>query len=558
MHRQTHRNLIKTISRHNDTHKHPIDFANMKLYITGHPKTKRPFVLLAAMVCCAIALCAKPNIPNVLNRLDSYVQDWAEYATRNDRALKQMEKSLSTASPKQQIEIYEKLVCEYRHVNVDSALRCIDGGRKLAKEMGDSLSVQRFNILEYTVLPIYGLVKDAIDLYERLSVQNVYPANKELYFNAGDLIYKYAADFYRRPENKQLYADKSEQSVDSLLKYMDKSDPEYRFQLLNREFSRSSSTKALKDMEILLHTIPFESHLYARTAAIIGQTYLKDSYHIDQGIYYLALSAMSDIATGNRETTSLHRLGKLLYDRKDIERSYEYLTLSLAIAVQSGSRLRSIEIAEALPLVFATNQEMERTSARNMTIVVIALSILLIVSGVLMLFFERNRRRLARMKVRLQNSVTLKDQYIRKILSLCGVYLSALEDFNRIAGRKIKAGQVVDLLNMIESGKIMRDQLQNFYEVFDSAFLMVYPDFVNDVNKLFEENKQVAVPEGERLTPELRILAFMRLGLDDSSQISKFLGLSLNTIYTYRNKMKTRARDRDLFEQHIRNIGSIE
>ena len=175
-----------------------------------------------------------------------------------------------------------------------------------------------------------------------------------------------------------------------------------------------------------------------------------------------------------------------------------------------------------------------------------------------MLFFERNRRRLARMKVRLQNSVTLKDQYIRKILSLCGVYLSALEDFNRIAGRKIKAGQVVDLLNMIESGKIMRDQLQNFYEVFDSAFLMVYPDFVNDVNKLFEENKQVAVPEGERLTPELRILAFMRLGLDDSSQISKFLGLSLNTIYTYRNKMKTRARDRDLFEQHIRNIGSIE
>lgn len=558
MHRQTRRNLIKTISRHNDTHKHPIDFANMKLYITGHPKTKRPFVLLVAMIHCVIALCAKPDIPNILSRLDKYVEDWEQYATRNDQALRQMEKSLATASPKRQVETYEKLVCEYRHVNVDSALRCIDGGRKLAREMGDSAYVQRFNILEYTVMPIYGLVKDAIDLYERLSVQNVYPANKELYFNAGDLIYKYAADFYRRPENKQLYADKSEQSVDSLLKYMDKSDPEYRFQLLNREFSRSSSTKALKDMEILLHTIPFESHLYARTAAIIGQTYLKDSYHIDQGIYYLALSAMSDIATGNRETTSLHRLGKLLYDRKDIERSYEYLTLSLAIAVQSGSRLRSIEIAEALPLVFATNKDMERTSARNMTIVVIALSILLIVSGVLMLFFERNRRRLARMKVRLQNSVTLKDQYIRKILSLCGVYLSALEDFNRIAGRKIKAGQVVDLLNMIESGKIMRDQLQNFYEVFDSAFLMVYPDFVNDVNKLFEENKQVAVPEGERLTPELRILAFMRLGLDDSSQISKFLGLSLNTIYTYRNKMKTRARDRDLFEQHIRNIGSIE
>ena len=167
----------------------------MKMKTSRHPIIKRTGILLVAMIHCVIALCAKPDIPNILSRLDKYVEDWEQYATRNDQALRQMEKSLATASPKRQVETYEKLVCEYRHVNVDSALRCIDGGRKLAREMGDSAYVQRFNILEYTVMPIYGLVKDAIDLYERLSVQNVYPANKELYFNAGDLIYKYAADF---------------------------------------------------------------------------------------------------------------------------------------------------------------------------------------------------------------------------------------------------------------------------------------------------------------------------------------------------------------------------
>lgn len=499
-----------------------------------------------------------PETPEILERLDKYVHDWEVYAQRNDEALAKLERSLASSTPEKRLQTYERLVCEYRHVNVDSALRCIDGGRLLARQLGDSAYVQRFNILEYTVMPIYGLVKDAIDLYESIPHSTLYPGNKELYYNAGDLIYKYAADFYTRREDKVLYTEKSNESVDSLLRFMDKNDPEYKFQLLNREITRGISSTILKNMEQLLQSIPLESHLYARTAAIIGQTYLEDSYHIDEGIYYLALSAMSDIATGNRETTSLHRLGKLLYDRKDIERSYNYLTLSLAIAVQSGSRLRSIEIAEALPLVFATTREMERANTQHMTMVVIALSILLVVSGALMIFFERNRRRLARMKERLQNAVSLKDQYIRKILSLCGVYLAALEDFNRIAGRKIKAGQVVDLLNMIESGKIMRDQLQNFYAVFDSAFLMIYPDFVTEVNKLFDEDKQIAVPEGERLTPELRILAFMRLGMDDSSQISKFLGLSLNTIYTYRNKMKVRARDRETFEQDIRSIGSIE
>ena len=189
----------------------------MNTNTSRHTMTRRVFALCAAIICCITAFCANPDIPKVLNRLDKYVKDWEQYATRNDRALRQMEKSLSTASPKQQIKTYENLVCEYRHVNVDSALRCIDGGRKLAREMGDSVSVQRFNILEYTVMPIYGLVKDAIDQYEGLTVANVYPANKELYFNAGDLIYKYAADFYRRPETKQLYADKSDRSVDSLL-----------------------------------------------------------------------------------------------------------------------------------------------------------------------------------------------------------------------------------------------------------------------------------------------------------------------------------------------------
>ena len=518
----------------------------------------RILLLLSILACNIFSLSAAPNVPEVLDKLDRYVRDWGEYAERNDNALKRMEHSLTAKKPDDQLRTYENLVCEYRHVNVDSALRCIDGGRQLARELGDRVYTQRFDILEYTVMPIYGLVKDAIDLYESIPSDSVYTANKELYYNAGDLIYKYAADFYTRQETKRLYTNKSNESVDSLLRYLDKDDPEYKFQLLNREITRDASTARLKDMERLLESIPFETHLYARTAAIIGQTYLKDSYHIDEGIYYLALSAMSDIATGNRETTSLHRLGKLLYDRKDIERSYNYLTLSLAIAVQSGSRLRSIEIAEALPLVFATTRDMERSNTRHIIMIVMALSVLLIVSGALLVFFERNRRRLARMKSRLQNAVSLKDQYIRKILSLCGVYLSALEDFNRIAGRKIKAGQVVDLLNMVESGKIMRDQLQNFYAVFDSAFLMVYPDFVNEVNKLFAADKQVAVPEGERLTPELRILAFMRLGLDDSSQISKFLGLSLNTIYTYRNKMKVRAIDRDNFEQNIRDIGSIQ
>ena len=47
----------------------------------------------------------------------------------------------------------------------------------------------------------------------------------------------------------------------------------------------------------------------------------------------------------------------------------------------------------------------------------------------------------------------------------------------------------------------------------------------------------------------------MRLGVTDSTRLAKFLGLSLNTVYTYRNRMKNRAKKRETFETDILSIG---
>ncbi len=47
----------------------------------------------------------------------------------------------------------------------------------------------------------------------------------------------------------------------------------------------------------------------------------------------------------------------------------------------------------------------------------------------------------------------------------------------------------------------------------------------------------------------------MRLGIVDSAQIARLLGLSLNTVYTYRNKLRSRAIDREHFESKVMNIG---
>ena len=100
------------------------------------------------------------------------------------------------------------------------------------------------------------------------------------------------------------------------------------------------------------------------------------------------------------------------------------------------------------------------------------------------------------------------------------------------------------------------EQSKEFYEVFDNAFLHIYPNFIEDVNALLKPENRIILREGELLNTDLRILAFMRLGIEDSPRIAQVLNYSLNTIYAYRNRLKARALNRDTFEQDVASLGS--
>ena len=120
------------------------------------------------------------------------------------------------------------------------------------------------------------------------------------------------------------------------------------------------------------------------------------------------------------------------------------------------------------------------------------------------------------------------------------------------------AGQVDDLLNIIKSGKMIDEQRKKFDDIFDDAFLAIYPTFINDVNALLAPEKRVVTPAKNVLTTELRVLAFTRLGVDDTAQVARFLGVTLNTVYTYRNKLRNKAIRRDTFDADVMKIGIIE
>lgn len=124
--------------------------------------------------------------------------------------------------------------------------------------------------------------------------------------------------------------------------------------------------------------------------------------------------------------------------------------------------------------------------------------------------------------------------------------------------KKSKHRQIEDLIKLTRSPKFADEQHKRFYENFDGAFLHIYPNFVEEFNSLLQPAERVEIKEPGKLTPELRIFAFLRMGVEDSTKIAGFLNFSVNTIYAYRNKMKNKALNRDSFERDVMKIGHLQ
>ena len=446
---------------------------------------------------------------------------------------------------------------EYRRYNVDSAARYFNDAIHLAEAEGDD-SVRRQATLELAAVnPLRGIIKESVDMFESVDPTVLHKDDRLTYFDKGFDVYVATAAFYADNPLGRNYTAKALTFSDSLASYLPAGSAHQLYHKGWNAMHRGDMPTALAELHAALEQSDFGQELYARVAATLAdyyQTYQRDP---DKAAYYLALSSMSDIAAGTKETTSLQRLGLELYRRGDISRAYRYLSTALDNSIESGSKIRTIEEINTLPVVTKAYNDKDASRIRLLYILVFVLTAVVIAFGALAWFALRSKQRLSAYRTRLTLSNSQKDAYINQILAICSSYIERIEDLNRLVVRKVKAGQGQDLCRMVESGEMLRDQSDKFLNTFDRAFFNIYPDFVEKLNDLLRSDACFSAVCDGKLTPELRIAAFMRLGVDDSTKISRLLGLSLNTVYTYRNKLRNRAVNRDSFELDLKNIGDL-
>ncbi len=446
-----------------------------------------------------------------------------------------------------------RIADRYTAFNNDSAMRYLQAGM-VAMPAADARAP--FILRLASLLPLSGFTETALDLFggvdtTRLSVDDI-----RLYHEAGRQMYSYMAAF--AASNPALHRQLSSLAVEHqrrLLTLLPRGSDEHTFNLGEYYLESGFRGKAKVTLEQVNDKLPLTSNMKARAAHHLSTLARAEGDSLAY-TYYLAQAALSDVCAATREMAALQELGHALYTQGDLDRAYSYLTAALAAAVECGAPLRMIESSRSLPIIEQAKTEQIVAKQRIIMLALVIMALLAVVLGVLIYMLRREMRHQADLQHHLRQANRIKDLYISQFLNMCSVYMDKLNQFCKIVNRKITAGKVDDLYKLTKSGKFVEEQSRDFYDVFDSAFIHLYPDFVERVNDLLRPEARIVLPEGERLNTDLRILAFMRLGIDDSSRIAQVLNYSLNTIYAYRNRIKARAVSRDTFEADIMRIPS--
>ena len=292
---------------------------------------------------------------------------------------------------------------------------------------------------------------------------------------------------------------------------------------------------------------------------------LADTYRnlddLESAKYCYTMSAIIDKRNSSKTYTSLQSLAWLLYQENDTERAYRYITCSLNDVMSSNARNRLALVGEYLPIITAAyTHHQHNLDLRRNILIAVSLLAAIILSALLWAIYKRNKHlammhnelaanndklqylnsRLEELNRELVESNMIKEEYIGQLFNLCSSYISEAEK-NRVKMLgKLKSGKLKEVQEHLDQSTMKQDLSQLFYN-FDMIFLELFPDFIDGFNALLRPGEQIEVKGDNLLSPELRIYALVRLGINDSTKIASFLHYSPQTVYNYRLKTRNRS-----------------
>jgi hypothetical protein len=521
-----------------------------------------PFAV--SILCCTEE---KKNLDLLLSDLDKALDNVTEYDHQKEQRLVDLKHQLSLKlSLDEQGDIYYRLYKEYEAYTFDSAMYYVKIHLDLATERKNTYQITECKMRLARMYSTFARFTEAIDLLNSIRKDELIPEQLATYYSAYAEIYIYWAE-YSDNEDRENFMSVTNTYQDSVLAVM---SPGYGFDINygRKCIDLKDFTTAENILLPHLSQINPETREYAILTSLIAYLYESKGDESTQK-EYLARSAIADVKASVKENTSLRNLAFYLLNDKDVDRSNRYIKKSLEDANFYNARLRNIQIAKILPVIDKAYQLEREKRQKNLQLAIIVIGILtLFLAGIIYYLISqmkklsrtrkeliKTNKNLKKANLRLSETNHIKEEYIGHFLNQCSVYIDKLSAYRKSLNKKAANGKIDELFQMLKSSQIIEDELKEFYRHFDTTFLELFPNFVEEFNKLLPKEEQIHPKHASELTVELRIFALLRLGITDSAKIAGFLRYSISTIYNYRSKYRNNSLiPRDKFEETVMKI----
>lgn len=517
--------------------------------------------LLLPLFSCRNPKSSDPETERLLTELDSAVSDHPLLVKQRREELKDRSQLNMAANDRERYEAYGKLRKDYNTFDLDSAIKFANRQIEIAERMNDPELLAHAKIVAARLYLTRGQIREEAQLMIEVAPDTAR--------------YNYIMDRYLR-----LNAIVDESNGRNAL-------PWYR---RIREREDSGSIKWIYNELNLLKS----AGLPARADSLIELNRKFMLYDGNEAIYYflrgemqaamgdtlnairnLTRSSIYDLRRPVRDYKSLYHLADLLLETGHTDRAYRYINLAIEDAEASKVLENRITINSMLSEILAAHEQTVEINTTRFNNMIIGMSLLLVVfffAFFMALYQNHKANRISRkekilnarlqttneeqkrLNRQLEESNKVRDAYLVQYLDICSEFVSEIEQIKTgmsTAFRTKGVSGVEKYLAKIDD----RKEIKRFHTDFDNTFLGLFPGFVEKVNKLLRPEARLQLNRDGSMTTELRVLALIRLGIDNSDAIAQFLRKSVSTIYNCRVKIRNGAIDnKAVFVQKLHKI----
>jgi len=532
---------------------------------------KNIILLLLFLIYSAIGFCATANKnDSLLKVLDKVISERAKYTNAKENVIRKLKAQKGKETDlEERYNINKEIINEYQSFICDSAEFYINLNYAIAKKLNNEDFITESKLSLSNIYSLSGLFMQASAVFDSINYEELSTHYKPLYcwykIRFYENLITYTDDFKFSKEyegQKNDYRDKVKALWD---KQSDEYQKEYAFQLQQA----GQYEEAIELLTPIFEKEKPETHAYAMAAMSLAKVY-KSAKNSAEQEYYLILAAITDIRLAVKENEALLSLAINLYDNGDINRAYNYIGVALDDALFYNARFKYSVIARVQPIIESIYLSKIAQQQLNLRLYSLLTSVFVIILAIALYFNYRHvkavskarkelrkmNEKLVRLNKKLDEANVVKERYIGYFMNQCAIYINKLYEYRKNVNRKIKTGQIDSLYK--SSSVVLEQEAEELRTNFDKVFLTLYPNFVEEFNLLLKPQGRYVMEDKGQLNTELRIFALIKLGITDVSQIALFLRYSLQTVYNYKSKVKSKSIiDADQFEEEVKKTGTL-